>query len=264
MRAKLMREVARAGLPPGPGPESPLTEADLARLPDPARRYFRFMRVVGQPRVWSFRLGFRGRFRRSPGEAWMKCETWQYNSGLAVARIFHIRAWMGGLVPILARDTYVHGRGRMRIRLFDLVTVGDETGEEFDVGELVTYLNDGIMIAPSMLLRPEVRWSEVDARSFDVALTDGGRTVTARVFVDERGAPTDFSTTDRFAADLADPKKLVRTRWTTPVEGWQEIGGGCRLWTRGKAVWHMPGGEFAYADFAPVPGSLAFNVRPGE
>jgi predicted transcriptional regulator of viral defense system len=68
----------------------------------------------------------------------------------------------------------------MLIRLMDLVTVGDGTGEAYDIGELVTYLNDGIVLAPSMLLVPEVRWTAVDATSFDVALTDHGRTVSAR------------------------------------------------------------------------------------
>jgi len=151
----------------------------------------------------------------------------------------------------------------MLVRLFDLLTVADGTGEEFDTGELVTYLNDGILIAPSMLLVPEVSWSHVDATSFDVALTDHGRTVTARVFIDDRGAPIDFSTTDRFVADPQDAKRLVRARWTTPLEGWQTIGGR-RLWTRGRAVWHLAAGDFAYADFSPVAGSLAFNVQPAE
>ena len=62
----------------------------------------------------------------------------------------------------------------------------------------------------------------VDDRSFDVRLTDAGRSVTARVFVDERGAPYDFSTTDRFA-DL--PGGPVRAEWRTPVRGWEHIDG---------------------------------------
>lgn len=263
MRTKFMREVAAADLPPGPGPDTLVTESDLAALPDAAQRYLRFMGVVGRPRIWSFRLAFTGRFRRTPGETWMKCEAWQYNSHLAVARIFHIRLRFSGLVPVLGRDTYVQGRGRMLIRLLDLITVGDGTGEEYDIGELVTYLNDAVLIAPSMLLVPEVCWSPVDASSFDVALTDHGRTVAARVFVDERGAPADFSTTDRFYASPQNPKQLVRARWTTPIEGWQEIDGRS-LPTRGRAVWHMPEGEFPYADFTLVPATLAFNVRPGE
>ena len=265
MRKKFMREVAALGLTRSPGAGvgvAPVTEADLEPLPEAVKRYLRFMGVVGRPRDWSFRIDFTGRFRMKPDEIWMRCEACQYSSRLAVARIFYIRIRIGGIVPVLARDTYMEGRGRMRVRLLDHFTITDGTGEEFDIGELVTYLDDGVFIAPSMLLVPEVRWSHVDASSFDVELTDHGRTVRARVFVDQRGAPVDFSTTDRF---YADPKasRPVRARWTTPVEGWLETGDR-RLWTRGQAVWHLPEGEFAYADLAPVPGTLVFNVPPGE
>jgi hypothetical protein len=265
MRTKFVRELASLGLPPGPGPDSqrgPVTEADLQALPEPAQRYLRFMRVAGRPRDWSFRLRFTGRFRRSRSEAWMPCETWQYNTRLGPARIFHIQLRFYGLVPVLGRDTYVNGRGRMLIRLLDLLTVGDGTGEAYDIGELVTYLNDGILLAPAMLLVPEVRWSPVDASAFDVALTDHGRTVTARVSVDERGAPLNFETTDRFYADAKDASKVVRCRWTTPTDGFQDVGGR-RMPTRGRAVWHPPEGEFAYADFTLDPATAAFNVAPG-
>jgi hypothetical protein len=266
MHEKFMRELVALGLPPGPSPDldlAPVSDADLAPLPEPARRYLNYMGVVGRPRDWSFRLRFTGRFRRSGADAWMKCEAWQYNTRVALARIFYIQLRFFGLVPVLGRDTYVDGRGRMLIRLLDRFTVGDGTGEAYDIGELVTYLNDGILLAPAMLLVPEVRWSEVDTRSFDVALTDHGRTVKARVFVNERGAPLDFETTDRFYADARDASKATRCRWTTPVDGFQDVGGR-RLPTRGKAVWHPPEGELAYADFTLDAETVAFNVAPGE
>jgi hypothetical protein len=193
----------------------------------------------------------------------MKCETWQYNTRLGIARIFHIRIRFFGILPVLGRDTYVGGHGRMLIRLLDLATVGDGTGEAYDIGELVTYLNDGIMMAPGMLLVPEVHWSAVDARSFDVELTDHGRTVRARVLLDARGAPIDFETTDRFYADPKNPAKVTRCRWTTPMEAFQDIDGR-RLPSRGQAVWHPPDGELAYADFTLLPQTVRFNVRPGE
>ena len=116
----------------------------------------------------------------------------------------------------------------------------------------------------TLLLAPEVRWHEVDERSFELSLSDHGRTVRARVFVDEGGAPVDFETTDRFYADPQDPAKATRCRWTTPVAGWQEVGGRM-LPTAGKAVWHPEGEpELAYADFVFDPTTLAFNVAPGE
>ncbi|HEY3352164.1 MAG TPA: DUF6544 family protein [Polyangia bacterium] len=266
MRGKFLRELAALGLPRGPGPElkgAPITVADLEPLPEAAQRYLRFMGVVGRPRDWSFRLGFTGRFRRSAKEAWMRCEAWQYNTRLALARIFYIQLRLFGVVPVLGRDTYAAGHGRMLIRLCDLMTVGDGQGEAYDIGELVTYLNDGVLIAPTMLLVPEVRWHEVDRDAFDVELIDHGRTVKARVFLDERGAPKDFATTDRFIADAKDATKVTRCRWTTPVGGWQDVGDR-RLPTRGQAVWHLPEGELPYADFVFEPATLVFNVAPGE
>jgi hypothetical protein len=267
MRQKFLRELAALGLPESPAPPvnlAPITDADLAPLPEPVQRYLRFMRVVGRPRDWSFRLGFTGRFRRSHGEPWMRCEAWQYNTRLALARIFHMRIRFFGFVPVLGRDTYVEGRGRMLIRVLDAFTVGDGMGEAYDIGELVTYLNDGIMIAPAMLLVPDVHWSAADAGSFGISITDRGRTVTARVLVDERGAPADFETTDRFYADPKDPAKVTRCRWTTPIAGWQDVGDR-RLPTSGKAVWHPTGErELAYADFTFEPSKLAFNVAPGR
>ncbi len=265
MLGKFKRELSALGLPAGstsPARLAPITDAEVESLPAAVRAYLRFMRVAARPRDWSFRLRFTGRFRRSRDDAWMRCETWQYNTCVPPARVFHIRLRFFGLLPVLGRDTYVNGRGRMLIRLLDRFTVGDGTGEAYDIGELVTYLNDGILLAPAMLLVPEVRWSEVDARSFDVALTDHGRTVKARVFVDERGAPIDFETTDRFIADAKDPSKVTRCRWTTPVDGFQDVGDR-RLPTRARAVWHRPEGELTYADFTLDPASVAFNIAPG-
>ncbi len=265
MRKTFLRELASLGLPTCPGPElslAPVSEQELASLPAAARRYLEFMKVPGRPRDWSFRMRFEGRFRRSRDEAWMRCEAWQYSTRLGLARVFHLKLRFFGLVPVLGRDTYLDGRGRMLIRLLDLVTVGDGTGEAYDIGELVTYLNDGIMLAPSLLLVPEVRWTEVDASSFDVALSDRGRTVSARVFLDERGAPVDFATSDRFYSDPKDPARVTRCRWTTPMAGFMEVADR-RLPTRGQAVWHPPEGELAYADFAVDPASVAFNIAPG-
>ena len=260
--AKFRRGIAYAGLPAASGPGEVIEASRLDPLPEPAQRYLRFMGVVGRAQDWSFQLSFRGRFRTKPHQPWMKCETWQYNSRPAMARLFYIRIRFGGVVSVLARDTYVGGRGRMLVRLMDAFTIEDGTGEAYDNGELVTYLNDAVFISPTMLFVPEVSWTPVDGSSFEVSLTDHGRTVAARVFVAANGAPTDFSTTDRFCADPDEPKSLMRARWTTPVDGWQVINGRPSP-TRGQAVWQLPAGPFPYADFAPIARSLVFNVPPG-
>lgn len=260
MRSKFLRDVAASHLSSDPGSRGPVTEAEVAALPPVVGRYLRFMRVVDRPRVWSFRARWTGTFRLATG-AWMPCEAWQYNSSLDVARIFHMRVKLRGIMPTLVRDTYVRGKGRMLGRIFDAISVVDESDEQVATGELVPYLNDAILFAPSMLLGPATTWREVDALSFDVSLTDHDRCVTARVFVDENGAVTDFSTTDRFGTDPAHPKDgMVRARWTTPILGWN-LTGTRPLPLGGKAVWHFASGDFAYAAFDVA--SCEIDVPPG-
>jgi hypothetical protein len=239
---RLVREVTAAGLPIGPEDRVPVTDGDLAGMPEVVQRYLRFMGVVGRPRDWSFRARFAGKFRLRPRLGWMPAEAWQYNSSLEIARIFVMRLRFAGFVPMVGTDSYVQGHGRMLGKLLDRIVVADGQGDEFDTGEFTTYLNDAILLAPSMLLGPATSWQAVDTGSFDVSLFDAGRTVRARVFVDERGAPSDFSTTDRYA-DL--PGGLVRAEWRTPVRDWTVLDGRA-VPGQVAAVWQLPQGPLPY------------------
>jgi len=258
LRLRMGADVAGQGLPAGPAAGSPISAADLAGLPEVVQRYLRYMGVAGRPADWSFQAHFSGRFRLRPGQRWSRCESWQYNCGLEVARVFHIRMALGGALPVLARDAYLHGQGRMRGSLLGLLRVADGSGPELDVSELVTYLNDAIIFAPSMLLSLPVTWQAAGDRCFDVTLGDAGHRVSARVYLDDLGAPVDFSTEDRYAAL---PGGLVRARWSTPGSGWRLVNGR-PLPARGQVIWHLPDGPFTYADLAFGPGDLTYNLAP--
>lgn len=147
----------------------------------------------------------------------------------------------------------------MHGKLLGPVTVARSEGET-DLREQTTYLNDAVLMAPSMLLRPTVSFTDVDDRSFDVTLADHGQTVTARVFVDDHGHPINFSTTDRYA-DL--PGGLVRAEWTTPIDGWKPDADRL-VFTRGRAIWQLPDGPLDYLEFRMSPGAIRYNLTPGE
>lgn len=240
-----------------------VSEDRVAHLPQPVQRYLRFMGVVGAPATGSLRAHLRGEFRMRPGQRFMRADMWQYNTSLPLARVFWMRIDMaGGLLPMVGRDSYLDGHGRMLGKLFDTVVVADGQGEPFDIGELTTWLNDAVLMAPSMLLRSSVTFEEIDERTFSLTLSDAGRSVSARVTLDERGAPMDFETEDRYA-DL--PGGPVRTRWSTPIDGWQEVGGR-HIPTRGAAVWHLPDGDFTYATLEFAPDSVEIDpvLDPGR
>ncbi len=262
MQKKFKREIQAYGFQLPTRRDPALVDAELVDLPRAARRYFEFMQVVGKPRDWSFCLETKIDFRLAPDQPFTPSPMIQYNTRLDVARIFHMRGRFKGL-PVYVRDTYVQGRGRMLAKLLGLVPVVDESGEKLNIGELVTYLNDAVLFAPTFLLGPEVRFVEVNDKSFDVLLRDRDTAVKARVFVNEAGAPVDFSTTDRFGSDPKNPKGvMVRCEWRTPVGGWREFDGR-KLPTSGSAVWRYDSGDFEYARLAPQPGQIRFNVAPG-
>lgn len=263
LQRRFAHELAEAPLPREPGNGAILHERDIAELPWAARRYFHFMRAVGRPRDWSFRGSWKGRFRLRPDADWMGCEAWQYNSSVDVARVFHLRVALGHVLPTIGRDTYVNGHGRMHVRLFDRLTVADGRGPEYDMSELVTYLNDAILLAPSMLLGLQTQWWALDdERSFEIELVDRGIAVRARVFLDERGAPLDFVTEDRFCEDpYTRGHPLVRGRWSTPIDDWV-VFRNRPFPTVGHAVWDLPGGSFEYGVLSPVPETFVFDVPP--
>jgi hypothetical protein len=260
MYRRLSEDVCAAGVGAGEADPPLVTDQDLAALPATVQRYLRAMGVVNRPRDWSFQAHLTGRFRLKGQGSWMPAEVWQYNSALEVARIFHMRIDFASVVPMVGRDTYIGGRGIMHGKLLDLITVARSAGPETDMSELVTYLNDAVLMAPSMLLRPNISFAPVDDDSFDVTLVDSGQTVTARVFLNDDGRPVNFSTTDRYA-DL--PGGLVRAQWTTPIDGWRSDGDRF-IFTRGHAVWNLPQGPLDYLDFSLSPGGVRYNVAPAD
>jgi hypothetical protein len=255
-RAFLSR-LAAAGLPASPRSTEPVTEADLDGLPSEAIRYLRAMGVVGRPRTWSLRAHFVGRLRRRPDQPWMPLDAWQYNSAVEVARLFRMRLMAAWIVPMWGWDTYRNGSGRMLGKAVGLVTVADGSGPEFDLGELTTWLDDAVLLAPGMLLDARTSWAAAGEKSFRISVTDAGRTVSAEVLLDDEGRPRDFRSEDRWADVPGGP---VRTQWSTPVRGWAVVGGRPRI-TGGSAIWHLPDGDYTYAEMTLA--GLELDVAPG-
>ncbi|MFD7659837.1 DUF6544 family protein [Actinosynnema sp. NPDC059797] len=232
-----------------------VTDRDIAHLPEAARRYLRFTGVLGRPRDTGFELRARGWFRRKPTDRWAACRVEQRNTTEPVGRDYHLRLALGHVLPVHATDTYDHGRGRLRATALGAFTVADAAGPEMDAAELVTYLDDAVLFAPSTLLGLPVTWAAVDDRAFDLTLTDQDLRVTVRVTTDHRGAPREVTTEDRWA-DL--PAGPTRTRWSTPVDGWILVAGRMRP-RRACATWHLPDGPFTYAQFEFADADITYH-----
>jgi hypothetical protein len=232
-----------------------VTEADLARLPDPVQRYLRFTRSVGQPRVQNYHLHFRGRIRSAPDSRWMPFDAEQQSFADDPSRFFLMRARMFG-VPVQAFHRAVGGHATMRVTIAGAFPLENARGEAMDRAETVTLFNDMCLLAPGTLLDPAIAWTDVDATTARARFTHGGQTIAATLVFDEGGELINFESDDR--ARCESDGTFTPRRFSTPVRDYRDFGS-VRLMSFGEARWLLPGGEFTYGEFNLV--DITYNRR---
>jgi hypothetical protein len=232
-----------------------VTEGDLASLPEPVQRYLRGAGIVGQARIRSYRLRFRGRIRSGPNSRWMPFEATQYSFAAPAARFFLMQARMFGL-PVEAFHRLVGGRATMQVKLFGAVPMVDARGDVMDRSETVTLFNDMCLLAPATLVDPGIEWEAVDSRTVRARFTNAGQTISAVLVFGDNGVLTNFISDDRSRSSAAG-KTFTRVRFSTPVRDVRAFGS-VRLASHGDARWLLPEGEFTYGEFDLR--EVAYNV----
>ena len=234
-----------------------VTEADLLSLPEPVQRYLRLAGVVGQPRVQSYRLRFRGRIRSAPDSAWMPFTAEQQSFADQPTRLFHMRARMFGL-PVDIFHRLIDGHATMQVKLLGAIPMVDARGPEMDRAETVTLFNDMCLLAPGTLLGPGITWQPRDARSADALFTYAGQTISATLIFGDDGRLANFVSDDR-SRSSPDGQSFTPLRFSTPVRDYRAFG---PLWLagHGDAQWLLPTGEFVYGEFDML--ESAMDPRP--
>jgi hypothetical protein len=215
-----------------------ITEAHLLGLPEPVQRYLRYSQVVGKEPIRTVRLKQIGKFRQSAQQPWMNLDAEEYYSVIPPGFIWVGTMRKGGLPLVRARDRYRDGKGNMQIKLGTIFTIANAKGEEMDQASMMRYLNE-MMWFPTAFLGPNVSFEPVDQASAKVTLTDLGKQVTATMYFDDQGRPTDFVAPRYFREGLE--------TWSTPITEYGEYGG-LKLPVNGKAVWKLKEGDLEYID----------------
>jgi hypothetical protein len=242
-----------------PVPGRLVTEADLARLPDPVAAYVRQSGAVGQAHVTNFHAHISGRIRSGATKRWMTFRGEQVNTyGTDPVRLFFIDATMLGL-PLDVLHVFVGPSATMRVKAASLVRMVNAAGPEMDQGETVTVFNDLCVLAPSALLDAPIAWETIDSHHVRGAFTRGAHTVTALLVFNEAHELIDFISDDRFAASV-DGRRFVAQRWSTPLRQHRYFGP-TRIAATGEGRWHAPDpeGEFTYIEFHVD--NIVYNAR---
>jgi hypothetical protein len=252
-RSPLLRARVDRFVRPAPPPSG--LRSSWPEVPEVVERYLHFMGTEPADRGCDLRVRFAGSFFK-PGLGWMPATAWQFDSAVPIERRFVMRIRFGRVLPMVAVDTYRDRRGELRGTLLKK-EVAHAVGPELDLGELVTWLNDAVLLAPAQLFDAGVDLVELDDRHFRATVTDGDVRATAVVEVDDDGAPVLFTTTDRFA-DL--PSGPLRAEWRTPVRAWGRTADRRAVPVAASGVWSLPDGPLTYVRGGFDPAT--FELRP--
>lgn len=223
---------------------TPITEADLASLPEPARRYFAHAGVVGKPRIESFSLVIEGRIRNSPTDPWMALLMRQYNRIDAPARVVYIES---PGKPMSGVDSYLDGKGRMHIKIAELFTISDNTGPEMDVSALVTFMND-LMLCPQAAFSLPLEWRAAGENAVELRFTHRGITAKAILTIGSQGELVNWESEDRYAEVKG---KNLKDKWSTPISRETELSG-LHVPSVGQGIHDYDGTPFVYLELDRV------------
>lgn len=225
-------------------PSQTVMESDLARLPPLVSRYLRRSGVVGRPRVASVHAGFKARMRNGRDAPWMNATVDQWNFMQPNARLFLMRARLGG-IPLTAFHRYVGSEATFEVRVANLLPIIRVSGPTMTASETVTMFNDMCFLAPATLLDPAITWTELDASRVRAEFKNAGNRITAELTFDEAGDLVNFRSGDRYQNDGNRERRLP---WLTPVSGYREFDG-IRLFGAGDACWIENDQQWVYGHF---------------
>jgi hypothetical protein len=226
-------------------PNSILTEAVIAYLPEPVRKYIHYAGCIGKPIVNNFRIDFSGKIRDHKKPVWMPLTSEQYNFIKTPTRLFFLDATMKGL-PLSGFHCFKNGKAFMDIRLFSIAKVEYQEGDKMNISETVTFFNDMCVMAPATLIDTRIDWLEVEGNKVKASFSNNGITISAWLYFNEKGELVNFVSEDRYAGE--ENGTITKHKWSTPLRNYKDING-YRLASYAETIYSYPEGDFTYATF---------------
>jgi hypothetical protein len=232
------RQHAQALLAKAPAGEPPIVKLeDIVDLPPPVRRWLTASGAVGRPRAQTVRLLQRGGLRTASDQRYMPAEAKQYFVVDEPGFVWTVDVTMLRIIPVVGRDTYVDGLGRMLIKAGGLATVADGAGPNFDQGAALRFLGE-IVWFPSGALASYITWAPIDDRHAKATLSFKGVVASAVFEFDQRGRCAGMAARRYYEGRSLEP-------WVIPITEWNTIRG-IEMPVRGGAVWKLSSGDFDY------------------
>jgi len=219
------------------------TEQDIARLPEPVRKYFIHCGYIGTPKMSWMKTEFKDvPFSTGVDKAMITIDYTQYNFVETPNRLAFIDSAMYG-IPFQGFDSYNQGVGSMKGVIAKAFTLFDQKGVEMDKACLATVLAESLYV-PNIALQDYITWEAIDDTHAKASITSFGISASGIFTFNEAGEILEFTTNDRMAVGFDGSKQSIP--WSAVYEGYERNENGIFKPTILKAVWHYPEGDLAY------------------
>jgi len=258
VRRLFEREVAELAAGEGSLDPAPPSEAELAALPAPVRRYLEASGFAGRPKRDFLHATYRAEMLL--GGVWrpMRCE--QFNSVSRSTRVWYAKIPLTPFLWVEGRHLYADGVASMLIKLGPVKLV-DASGPELANADMITSFNDRAIFLPSSLVLPDVDWRSGPAAGASAAgeglavFRNAGLEAEARLSFGEDGLLRDFVTRTRGKLSGG---AFVSAVWSTPITGWRSRGG-LREAFSGSALYLEGGQPEPYIRFDDIGMDLEYG-----
>jgi hypothetical protein len=224
--------------------EGVFREEDIAGLPVPVQRYFRYCGYLGTPKTSYIKIDYQNvDFSFSKDKPAIKIDYTQYDFANKPNRIAYIDSQKNG-IPFEGLDSYIDGTGSMKGVIAKLFTLFHQTGKAMDQSGLVTFLSESLLI-PNAALKDYINWEAIDNYHAKATISCYGIFASGIFTFNEKGEMLSFTTDDRSAVATDGSSETIK--WSVVYGDYQETNG-IKKPTTFQAVWHYDDGDLVYFD----------------
>jgi hypothetical protein len=208
----------------------------LAGLPEPVQRYFKWVLKDGQTYISYARITHDGLFKTGPNRDWIAINGEQYATTEKPGFI-----WKGTTMLFTARDMYISDKGRLIVALFGLIRIADGKGKQYDQGKLLRWLGESVLYPTNLLPGPNLQWSAIDAHTAKFIFNYNGLSLFYRVTFNDAGEIIQMET-KRYM------DKAHLETWIINMSNYREMND-LKVPTAFEVIWRLKKGDLSYAKF---------------
>ncbi len=213
----------------------------VAELPEPVARYFRFALTAGQPLIRRARLEQIGTMRSDADKSWAPFSAVEHFSVRPPGFVWDASMPVAPLVSLHVRDSYFRGEGASEAKIAGLISLGALRGTpEAASASLIRYLAEATWLPTTLLPSENLAWAPIDHSTARATLTDGSTAVSIDVHFGVRGEIASISTMrHRYVNGV-----LVLTPWGGRYRDYTSIQG-MMIPMAAEVEWILPDGPAA-------------------